>query len=38
MHAGIPGSQIEIFRGGHLFFLFAERQRFLDQADRFLAG
>jgi len=38
MLAGIPGSRIELFRGGHLFFLFAERQRFLDQADRFLAG
>ena len=38
MHAGIPGSQIEIFRGGHMFFLFSERQQFLNQASRFLAG
>lgn len=37
MHAGIPGSRVELFRGGHMFFLFAERQRFLDQAGRFLA-
>lgn len=37
MHAGIPGSPIELFRGGHMFFLFAERQRFLDQAGLFLA-
>jgi hypothetical protein len=38
MHAGIPRSRIELFRGGHMFFLFGERQRFLDQAGRFLAG
>ena len=38
MHAGIPGSRLELFRGGHMFFLFAERQQFLDQAGRFLAG
>jgi 3-oxoadipate enol-lactonase len=38
MHAGIPGSQIELFNGGHMFFLFGERQQFLDQAGRFLAG
>jgi 3-oxoadipate enol-lactonase len=38
MHAGIPGSRMELFRGGHMFFLFAERQQFLDQAGRFLAG
>ena len=38
MHAGIPGSQIEIFRGGHMFFLFSERQQFLNQVGRFLAG
>ncbi len=37
MHAGIPGSPIEPFRGGQMFFLFAERQRFLDQAGRSLA-
>ena len=37
MHTGIPGSRIEFFRGGHMCFLFAERQQFLDQASRFLA-
>jgi 3-oxoadipate enol-lactonase len=37
MLTGIPGSRIEFFRGGHMFFLFAERQQFLDQASRFLA-
>jgi pimeloyl-ACP methyl ester carboxylesterase len=35
MHAGIPGSRAELFRGGRMFFLFAERQQFLDQAGRF---
>lgn len=34
----IANQRIELFRGGHLFFLFAERQQFLDQAGRFLAG
>ena len=38
MHAGIPSPQIEIFRGGHMFFLFSKRQQFLNQASRFLAG
>jgi pimeloyl-ACP methyl ester carboxylesterase len=38
MHAGIPGSQIEVFRGGHVFFLFSERQQFLDRIGRFMAG
>jgi pimeloyl-ACP methyl ester carboxylesterase len=38
MHAGIPGSQIGLFSGGHMFFLFGERQQFLDQAGRFLAS
>jgi pimeloyl-ACP methyl ester carboxylesterase len=37
MHAGIPGSRVELFRGRHMFFLFAERQQFLGQAGRFLA-
>jgi len=38
MHAAIDGSQIEIFRSGHMFFLFSERQKFLDRAGRFLAA
>jgi hypothetical protein len=37
MHAGIHGLRVELFRGSHMFFLFAERQHFLDQAGRFLA-
>jgi len=37
MHTGIRGSRIEFFRGGHMFFLFTERQQFLGQASRFLA-
>jgi hypothetical protein len=37
MHAGIPGSRFELFRGGHMLFLLAERQQFPDQAGRFLA-
>jgi 3-oxoadipate enol-lactonase len=38
MHAGIGGSQFEVFRGGHMFFLLAERQPFLDRVAEFLAG
>lgn len=38
MSAGIRSSQIEIFRGGHMFFLLSERQRFLDRVGHFLAG
>ncbi len=29
MLAGIPGSQVEMFRGGHMFFLFTERQQLM---------
>lgn len=38
MHAGIQGSTLEVFRGGHMFFLLSERQAFLDRAGQFLAG
>lgn len=38
MHAAIAGSQLEVFRGGHMFFLFAERQRLLDRVELFLAS
>lgn len=38
MHTGIAGSQMEVFRGGHMFFLLSEREAFLGQVDRFLAG
>jgi pimeloyl-ACP methyl ester carboxylesterase len=38
MRAGIQGSTLEVFRGGHMFFLLSERQPFLDRAGQFLAG
>ena len=38
MHAGIHGSQLLSFAGGHIFFLFRERQRFLDAVADFLGG
>jgi hypothetical protein len=38
MHAGISNSQLEVFRGGHMFFLLADREQLLDRIDRFLAG
>jgi pimeloyl-ACP methyl ester carboxylesterase len=31
MHAGIRDSRIELFCGGHIIFLFAERQQFVDR-------
>lgn len=37
MHAGIVGSRLVAFDGGHLFFLFRERVRFLDAVEVFLA-
>jgi pimeloyl-ACP methyl ester carboxylesterase len=36
LHAGIRGSQFVTFRGGHSFFLFGERDRFLRETVRFL--
>jgi pimeloyl-ACP methyl ester carboxylesterase len=36
MHAGITGSQLVPFAGGHIFFLLRERQRFLDEVVGFL--
>ncbi|HBE29354.1 MAG TPA: alpha/beta hydrolase, partial [Ktedonobacter sp.] len=30
MHAGIKGSKMLTFAGGHLFFFMKERQQFLD--------
>jgi 3-oxoadipate enol-lactonase len=38
MHAGIAGSLLEVFRGGHMFFLLSERQQFLDRVGAFLAA
>lgn len=36
MHAGIQGSRLLPFQGGHIFFLFGERQQFLDAAAEFM--
>lgn len=36
LHAGIAGSRLVAFDGGHLFMLFRERRRFLDIATAFL--
>jgi 3-oxoadipate enol-lactonase len=38
MHAGIPGSQLEVFRGGHMFFLFSERKPLIDRVCCFLTA
>jgi 3-oxoadipate enol-lactonase len=38
LHAGIAGSNLLTFEGGHIFFLFGERQRFLDAVAAFLGG
>jgi hypothetical protein len=38
LRAGIPGARLECFLGGHLFLLFAQRQRFLDAVSSFLGG
>jgi pimeloyl-ACP methyl ester carboxylesterase len=35
-HAGIKGSQMHTFKGGHLFFLIKQRQQFLDKVKGFL--
>ena len=37
MHRDIKDSELRTFKGGHLFFLIRERQRFLDKAERFLS-
>jgi 3-oxoadipate enol-lactonase len=36
MHAGIEGSKMLTFAGGHIFFLMRERQQFLDAIAEFL--
>jgi 3-oxoadipate enol-lactonase len=38
MHAGIRGSQMMTFKGGHIFFLISERQQFLDATAEFLGS
>lgn len=37
LHRGIPGSTLRPFKGGHLFFLFRQRQEFLEAVEAFLA-
>jgi pimeloyl-ACP methyl ester carboxylesterase len=36
LHRGIPGSRLLTFKGGHLFFLIRERQRFVDTVADFV--
>jgi 3-oxoadipate enol-lactonase len=36
LHAGIPGSKLILFKGGHLFLLMSERHRFQDEVTAFL--
>ena len=36
LHAGIAGSLLEVFRGGHMFCFMAERPAFLARVDEFL--
>jgi hypothetical protein len=38
MQAGIAGSKIVTFRGGHLFFIMGERKRFLEAITEFLVS
>jgi pimeloyl-ACP methyl ester carboxylesterase len=38
LQAGIPGAQLVVFDGGHMFFMSGVQQRFLERVDRFLAG
>jgi hypothetical protein len=38
LRAGIAGSQLEVFRGGHMFFMLSQRQAVLDRVGLFLHG
>ena len=38
LQAGIPDAQLALFGGGHTFFLFRERERFLETSVAFLKG
>jgi pimeloyl-ACP methyl ester carboxylesterase len=38
LHASITGSKLLTFDGGHIFFLFRERERFLAAVEGFLSG
>jgi hypothetical protein len=33
----IPGAQLTLFRGGHMFFLFSQRHEALRRVEQFLA-
>jgi 3-oxoadipate enol-lactonase len=37
MRQGIAGSRMEVFEGGHMFFVFSRRNEFLDRVEHFLA-
>ncbi|MFI9274472.1 alpha/beta fold hydrolase [Kitasatospora sp. NPDC052896] len=37
LHQGVPGSRLRLFPGGHLFFLLGQRERALDEVERFLS-
>jgi len=37
LHAGIAGSKLLAFDGGHIFFLFRERERFFDAVEDYLS-
>jgi pimeloyl-ACP methyl ester carboxylesterase len=36
MHPGITDSKMVIFKGGHIFFIFTERQTFLEAIEEFI--
>src|SRR5215470_18844177 len=36
LQAGITDSELAVFRGGHMFFLFSERRRLIDRIESFL--
>jgi pimeloyl-ACP methyl ester carboxylesterase len=38
LHVGIAGSQLEVFRGGHMFFLLSQRAAVIDRIEHFLAA
>jgi hypothetical protein len=38
LQAGIAGSKLLTFDGGHIFFLFRERERFFVALEGFLSG
>jgi len=38
LHAGIPGAELEVYPGGHMFFMSGAQQPFLERVEGFLAG